>query len=281
MGQRIVPVTMGSPQFHSLEVDGLRVTATEFAPGLVLAPHVHDRTVVAVMVEGTFDLVIRGRTMPCPPGTVLVEPGGERHANKIRQCGARTLVIEPAPLYEVEHLTHCRTLLGSPAAFVHSAAWSVAARLRREVRSRDVLSDVVIEELALRLLWAAAEDGSDERASPLPRWLLRARDLVHESPLQPLRVQDVSAAVGVHPVYLTKVFRERFGVSLGTYQRRRRLEWAAQQLAAGVAVADVAHRAGFADQAHFTRAFKRFSGRTPARFRSARLHSRSDRSPDA
>ena len=71
----------------------------------------------------------------------------------------------------------------------------------------------------------------------------------------------------MHAVYLTKIFRERFGVSLGTYQRRRRLEWAAGRLSAGESVADVAHRAGFADQAHFTRAFKRFSGQTPGRFR--------------
>src|SRR5687768_8161219 len=136
MGQRIVPVTMGSPQFHRIELDGLRVTATHFPPGLVIPPHVHDRTVVAVMVEGSFDLIIRSRTMACPPATVLVEPGGERHANRVHRGGARTLVIEPTPLYELENLAECRCLLTSPVAFAQPTAWAMAARLRGEVRQR-------------------------------------------------------------------------------------------------------------------------------------------------
>ena len=276
MGQRIVPVTMGSPQFHSIEVDGLRVTATEFPPSLFIPPHVHDRTVVSVMVEGSFDTTIRSRTMPCPAGTLLVEPGGERHANSVRDCGARTLVIEPSPLYELENLRDCQPLLTAPIAFTQPTAWVVAARLRREVRRHDAFTPAAVEELALRLLSASAGgNGSGERA-PMPAWLSRARELVHESPLRPVRVQDVSVEVGVHPVYLTKLFRERFGVSLGTYQRRRRLQWAATQLAQGEPVADIAHRAGFADQAHFTRAFKRFSGRTPARFRAERVRRGAD-----
>jgi AraC family transcriptional regulator len=267
MGQRIVPVTMGSPVFHTVDLHGLRITETDFPPSALLTPHVHDRTVVAVMVEGSFDLVIRGRTLACTPGTVLVEPGGERHANKVGQLGARTVVIEPTPLYEMQHLAFCRELLMSPGAFIHSPAATIAARLRRELHARDALAGFVLEELALRLLDAAAGHESTEPSRPMPTWLLRARELVHERLPRLLHVHDVAAEVGVHAVYLTKIFRERFGVSLGTYQRRRRLEWAAERLAAGESVADVAHRAGFADQAHFTRAFKRFSGRTPGRFR--------------
>jgi len=268
MGQRIVPVTMGSPRFRITEIEGLRVTAAEFAPHDVLPAHVHDRTVVAVMLEGSFDLEIRSDCKACTPGTVFVEPGGERHANRLGRWGARVLVIEPAPLYQRDDLAPCRALLDSPAAFQHPAAVAIAQRLHRELHARDGPSSVLLEELALRLIGTAAAQVAPPAARPAPAWLLRARDLVHDSPLKLLRVRDVAAEVGVHPVYLTKVFRERFGTSLGTYQRRRRLEWAADRLAGGAPVAETALQAGFADQAHFTRAFKRFSGRTPARFRA-------------
>jgi len=47
-----------------------------------------------------------------------------------------------------------------------------------------------------------------------------------------------------------------------------RLEWAAEELARDDArLADVALRAGFADQSHFTRLFRRHTGVTPGHYR--------------
>ncbi len=268
MGQRIVPVTMGSPRFHTAELDGLRVTEAEFAPGDVLPPHVHDRTVVAVMLEGAFDLEIRGAASACTPGTVFVEPGGERHANRIGNAGARVLVLEPTPLFERDRLGPCRELLDGPAVMAHPSAAEVARRLRHRLSAGNEVAVQEIEALAIELIGAAADtDAARDPVTP-PDWALRALEIVHETPLQPLRVSEIAAEVGVHPVYLTRVFRLCFGTSLGTYQRQRRLEWAAGRLRnSDEPVAAIAARAGFADQAHFTRTFKRFSGFTPARYR--------------
>ena len=80
---------------------------------------------------------------------------------------------------------------------------------------------------------------------------------------------DLAASAGVHPDHLARAFRLRFGVPLGTYVRRLRLDWAAGQLSGGgdVAIVHIALNAGFADQSHFTRAFKRHTGLTPAEYR--------------
>jgi AraC family transcriptional regulator len=57
-------------------------------------------------------------------------------------------------------------------------------------------------------------------------------------------------------------------VSVGEYVRRERLDWAVAQLTTtDTPVATVAAEAGFADQSHFTRAFKRHTGLTPGRYR--------------
>jgi AraC-like DNA-binding protein len=65
-------------------------------------------------------------------------------------------------------------------------------------------------------------------------------------------------------------FRARFGVSLGTYHRRVRVQWAAQQLAAGDApIGRIALQAGFADHAHFSRVFKAAMGVTPRAYARA------------
>jgi AraC family transcriptional regulator len=74
--------------------------------------------------------------------------------------------------------------------------------------------------------------------------------------------------VGVHPTHLGRVFRAHYGVSVGEYGRRFRLARAATELArTDMPVAVIATRAGFADQSHFTRLFKRYAGTTPARYR--------------
>jgi AraC family transcriptional regulator len=85
-----------------------------------------------------------------------------------------------------------------------------------------------------------------------------------------VRLSELAEAVGVHPIHLARTFRARHGVSVGEYGRRVRIEWAAAEIARGqTSLAAVATEAGFADQSHFTRLFKRYVGTTPARFRVA------------
>ena len=73
----------------------------------------------------------------------------------------------------------------------------------------------------------------------------------------------------MHSVHFAATFRRFLGCSLGEYQRRRRFEYARQKLAdRSMTLAEIAASAGFADQAHLTRTFKRFSGMTPAAYRT-------------
>jgi AraC family transcriptional regulator len=85
---------------------------------------------------------------------------------------------------------------------------------------------------------------------------------------EPVRLGELAAETGVHPTHLARAFRARYGVSVGEYGRRIRLAWAATEIVRGDApLAAVAAEAGFADQSHFTRLFKRHIGTTPARYR--------------
>jgi len=64
-------------------------------------------------------------------------------------------------------------------------------------------------------------------------------------------------------------FHERYGTSIGEYVRNARLDWAASRLVCGdEPLAALALEAGFADQSHLTRQFKRAYGLTPARWRA-------------
>ena len=102
-----------------------------------------------------------------------------------------------------------------------------------------------------------------------PEWLSVVRELLHQHLDRPLRVADLARRVGVHRVHLGRVFQAQYGVPLREYHRRLRIEWAARQLVENdVSVGDLAQRAGFSDQAHFTRFFKRQLGMTPTAYRA-------------
>jgi AraC family transcriptional regulator len=85
-----------------------------------------------------------------------------------------------------------------------------------------------------------------------------------------LRIADIAEAVGVHPAHLATMFSEVHRVPLATFIRRLRLDWASDRLArTDASISSIAASAGFADQSHLTRAFKEYTGHTPAAYRKA------------
>jgi AraC-like DNA-binding protein len=69
---------------------------------------------------------------------------------------------------------------------------------------------------------------------------------------------------------LARQFRIALGTSPHRYQVMRRLEYARAAIHHARPLAAVASEAGFADQAHFTRAFTAAFGLTPGRYRALR-----------
>jgi AraC family transcriptional regulator len=264
---------MGSPQFQTREVGRFCCTRAWFPPGAVLDAHIHDRATFAVMLGGSFDLgfvggAIRSRDLDCTSGTVFTEPAGETHRNRIGTAGAEVVVlqvdpcvgdptVEPFRGFLTDHINHFR----------HGGIGLQARRIAREIAQPDALSDLAIESLALDMLVQAGRRQAKEPAEA-PPWLERAEDYARSNFRQALRIADVARAVGVHPAYLASLFRTHHGVPLGEFIRRLRLEWAADRLArTDDSLSSIAYAAGFADQAHLTRAFKGHTGQPPGAYR--------------
>jgi AraC-like DNA-binding protein len=78
---------------------------------------------------------------------------------------------------------------------------------------------------------------------------------------------DIAAEVGVSPVYLTQVFQQVEGLPLYRYQLRLRLARALHLLGRCEDLSRLSLDLGFSSHSHFTSAFRRLYGRTPAEFR--------------
>lgn len=266
------PITLGSPRFHKREAGDFRITDAWFPPGARLERHAHDRRVFTVMLEGSFDVVFDRHELDCPPSTVFTEPGGEPHANDIGTGGAHVVVIQPAN--ETELVSPCDTMLDRINHFRDGTLSGLARRLGREVREPDDVSELAIQALAQEMLALGARRARNERiADEPPSWFRRVEEMVHDRCLDKLRIEDLADEAEVHPAHVARVFRERYDVPVGTFIRRLRLEWATDQLlSTRKPLSSIAYQAGFADQSHFTRAFRRETGVPPGRYREQRLN---------
>ena len=88
---------------------------------------------------------------------------------------------------------------------------------------------------------------------------------------QRLSLTELAHQMGLHPVYLSRAFRDHVGRTVSQCLTEARIRYAARRLSdPGASLADIALEAGFADQSHFTRVFKRETGMTPGAYRPAR-----------
>lgn len=130
-----------------------------------------------------------------------------------------------------------------------------------EAEKRKQLQDALLRQIA-----ADGEEGEEEKA--VPWWLRQARDRLRKEFRQAPTVKELADAAGVHPDYLGRCFRQSFGVRIGEYVDQLRLEWAGEQLVGtSNKIVEIALEAGFADQSHLTRRFRKHFGITPAQYR--------------
>jgi AraC family transcriptional regulator len=196
---------------------------------------------------------------------MMFHPSGLTHRDEIGRRGGHFLSIEMEPHW-LERLGEYSSVPDTVVRVEEGSA-ALAVRLYREFQSFDVCSPLAIEGLVMAMLADLARARvKDERQ--MPEWLSRAVDQLHDEFRQPLNITSVAAAVGVHPFHLSRVFRQYHQETIGEYINKLRVQYACMELTnLETEIADVALGAGFADQSHLTRIFKRVTGMTPGAYR--------------
>jgi AraC family transcriptional regulator len=243
---------------------GVRMTEACIEPGRRLPRHSHERGFFTLLLDGGYREEFGARDVACTPYTVAYHPPREPHECAMDARGAR--------VFNVEIPDRWVGSTGSPRPFVDLRGGGVtwlATRLFREFRDGLAGPPIAAEGLLLEML-SLAGGSVPRRDSGRPGWLTRAIDFLESEFRRSLRIEEVAFEVGIHPTHLSRVFRRQLGVPLGEYVHRLRVRYASEELCRPEArLAEVAAAAGFADQSHMTRVFKRLTGATPAAFRRA------------
>ncbi|MDX3645393.1 AraC family transcriptional regulator [Streptomyces sp. MB09-02B] len=98
----------------------------------------------------------------------------------------------------------------------------------------------------------------------------RLRELLDERVADGITLEEAAGTVQAHPAHLVRAFGAAFGIAPHQYLMSRRVERARRLLLEGMRPSEAAAVAGFYDQAHLTRHFRRWVGVTPGRYRNGR-----------
>jgi AraC-like DNA-binding protein len=98
--------------------------------------------------------------------------------------------------------------------------------------------------------------------------LARAAEFIRDNYTRSLRLEEICAAANLSPSYLIRAFNDQYGLTPHAYVTNCRIEFSRAQLRRGRPIADVALAAGFADQAHLQRSFKKLVAATPGQYRA-------------
>jgi AraC family transcriptional regulator len=236
------------------------VTEHVYRPFQQIARHQHDHPYICVVLCGRYRERSEAGDRDCKPGSVLIHPAGSTHSDRFADVETRLLMVE---------LDQQRDGFAVPQLFDSGPAAALGARLHEEAMRADEATPLAIEGLTLELMAVSWREQIRRSARP-PRWLLRARDRIDGALPGRVAIRDLAAEAGVHPAHFSRAFRAHFGGTVADYLRRRRVEKAEEIIARGDSLVEAALEAGFADQSHLTRAFRRVSGVTPAQFAAAR-----------
>jgi AraC family transcriptional regulator len=256
-------VSAGASRVQRMPVSLGEISANRFPSDLALPAHAHPEATVAVVLAGGFRGAYRAGERECRACSVIVEPAGERHANRFGLAATVVLTLSLDPLRVG------RSIAEATERFSHGRdpyAELIARRAARELDRPDDVSPLAVEAAALELIARVTRTSAMERR---PTWLAEVRAVLHERYAESLTLTDIAAAAGVEPGRVARGFRRTFGEPIAGYLRRVRVTAAAELLAStDLPISQIAGDVGFADQSHLTRSFGAYLGVTPARYRA-------------
>jgi AraC family transcriptional regulator len=277
--RQIVPLTLGSkimtsvrewPLLNVAGITGASTLVVDYAPGFRQTRHVHGHSSITLVLRGAVEEENPTAIFTAKPFAVITKQAGTAHSDLYGPEGCKALQINFAPEFDFREIDLPEN-------------WSTSCiSVRGRVALRDLLarnagqSDTATACAFYEFVSALSKPLRD--AGPPPKWLRRVKEMIDGAhPGTSFTLDDLRREAGVHPVHLTRQFRKWHRCSLREYLRVRRIHAAADAVATdGRPLTEVAHAFGYADQAHFSRTFRRFAFMSAGEYRRllARLDGR-------
>ena len=94
-------------------------------------------------------------------------------------------------------------------------------------------------------------------------YITEVKEFIDENYMLPIKVEDIAAKFNMNRSYLSRVFKEKVGMTMKEYIISVRLREAKRMMNYGKNVTEAATLCGFGSQSHFSKTFKKFYSYVP------------------
>jgi AraC-like DNA-binding protein len=286
------PVPRPDRQFYSqLQAFG-RFGMRWFDPQIMRTEHSHGHIELNWLTAGGMDYVMDGRPISVPSKqlvmfwagiphqTVGLDLGAEKNS---RQCNVYLPLDSFLHMPNLGRLTETMLGGGVIALTPETIGEDTLHRWYQDYRSGDAeRADILKAEIAIMLRraavmgweelmspWIESEGSSPTRAATPLRYVVAMLRHILEHLSEPLRAEDVSKVVGLHPNYALNLFTEVMRVPMHKFVVRMRLIRARSLLFEGsLSIENVAFESGFTALSQFYVQFRQAYGLTPRQMRA-------------
>lgn len=234
--------------------------------------HTHDSWDLMILDEGAVRFSLdryehgsaeRARVILLPPGV----PHDGRTVNTVgfrkRVLYLDTTVLPPELIgAAVDTPLHDDRLLRDRLSALHDCLTRGHEALEAESRL------AFVRERLLARLQPARRTSHQRSEQSSRRMANELRQLIDSRVATGLTLAQAANELGASPAHLVRTFSQTFGLPPHRYLTSRRIDHARRLLLLGVPVADAATAAGFHDQSHLHRHFKKFLGTAPGAYRA-------------
>ena len=150
---------------------------------------------------------------------------------------------------------------------IYDALYAWARHLQKEKHTQNPIEHLLLD---VYKNFIKRKSGSQKKT---PAWATELKEMIQDQidTNLSLSLKEVSQSLNVHPAYLSREFSKHFNdLSFGEYIRKLRIERAIQLLnEQKYSLSEIAYLTGFSDQSHFSRIFKKHTGKSPSFYKKA------------
>lgn len=249
------------------------------------APHSHTQWSLGAITEGQSTFLYRGQQFRVGAGSlVLVNPHEMHVCNPIENQPWGYLML----YIDTDWLTHLRYeagLLGQPywqdiaTATLADAEWYEGYCRMAECLLSPDRALLEKQTTLVEYLTALMQELSDPVSEPRPKApenLQAVADYLKAHATSEVSLDTLCDISGYSPAHLIRAFKRHFSFTPHAYLINCRIQYGQQELKRGKAISETAVNAGFSDQPHFQRTFKKLLAATPKQYRQPSLSQQID-----
>lgn len=224
--------------------------------------HWHDSYTIVLVEKGAMKYVYRDGEVVAGSGEVLVVNPFTSHYNfPVEECAYKVVFLPVVYVSESSRVIGQFQREGVNNGVLFKASFLLFDELK-EVQSKEGCAGIA-KELARLLMHHLA---FHEKPVSIDRRIVPAIEFVQHHFDKKLTIDRIAATCHLSRFHFQRLFKESTGLTVHEYIQQLRTEYGKELLRRGIQITDTSIEAGYFDQSHFHKAFKRMWVSNPSRF---------------